>query len=513
MFDFKGLVGALFSRRDQEGVYDFKSATVMMQELPESDILQAQIEIVKALRQLNTNPKISLKERLKTVPYLDEKARTLQQYLVDVYQGKVMDEHIGPPHVLPTLLAFWSEMGDAYRITLKQAQQTSNKPLDKTLHLFILRGLIYFGQQAKWAWLRYMELDTKIWRNLNRLYLLAEQQGCAATPMQPYGDAEITEIRREYIQTQMLALANPEKMHQAQIDLVAQWLKRWASRIELEVQIKPNRQLFAINIAGSTPPKRLRRDMVGENWRYWTTEPLVQHIHEVFEQISVSDAAPAAHGLPEESTTPANLDLMQTLMSLWSRDSPAPVRKFERRSAKKSIHVVRGLDDVLQFLRGERLSHESAQRAAVDAGRWELENESAGGVGVVYQTSRDDKLHVGEILGLSGIGSHPFTIGMVRRITKTPDSLVHIGIETLTQTPVVVELTPLGSTRSFLGLYSPDATSNARGRFLVMPQAFFADNREFRLSAQGKTYRIRLSNPLEHTNTCALTRFAVLEKL
>ncbi|KAF0812187.1 hypothetical protein IGB42_03465 [Andreprevotia sp. IGB-42] len=512
MFDFKGLVGALFSKRDQEGVFDLKSATVMMQELPESDILQAQLEIVKALKQLNANPKISLKERMKTVPYLDEKARTLQQHLVDIYLGRVIVEHVGPPHVLPTLLAFWAEMGDAYRITLKQAQQTSNRPLDKSMHIFILRGLAYFGQQIKWAYLRYLELDPKVWRNLNRLYLLAEQQGCANTPLQAYPDSEITESRREYLQVLMLALANPERLQSSQIEVLSQWLKRWAGRIDLETQIRPNRQLFAINIAGSTPPKRLRRDMVGENWRYWTTEPLVQHMREVAEQLMQDEVDPAAHGLPEDSAAPANIDLIQGLIELWSRDTPAPIRKFERRTAKKAIHVVRGLDDVIQFLRGERTGSSTARSPAL-SGRWEVENESAGGVGVTYQSAGDDKLQAGEILGLSGIGNQPFATGIVRRINKTLDGLVHVGIEVLTQTAVIVELSPLGSDRSFFGLYSPDATANPRGRFLLLPQAFFADSREFRLSAQGKIYRIRLSTALEHTARATLTRFAVLEKL
>ena len=49
MFDIKGLVNSLFRPAAQEGVFDLKSATLFMDELPDSDILQAQIEIVKAL--------------------------------------------------------------------------------------------------------------------------------------------------------------------------------------------------------------------------------------------------------------------------------------------------------------------------------------------------------------------------------------------------------------------------------------------------------------------------------
>ena len=504
MFDFKSLINALLGKNKNEGVYDLKSATVMMKELPESDILQAQIEIIKALQQINTNPRTGIKERFKTIPYLDEKARSLQEHLVGIYQSKILDDGATPTQVLPTLLAFWNEMGDGYRLCIKQASQNASRGLEKELQLFTLRGLMYFSEQARWAYLRYMEMDSRTWRNLNRLYLFAEQKGFATQPLQPYPNAEITDIRREFMQLLMLALAIPEKLQPAQIELVTQWLKRWASRVDLESQIKPNRQLFAINIAGSTPPKRLRRDMVGENWRYWFTETLTLHIKETIEKLQQGED-PVDLGLPAESNQAANIDLMQHLINLWSRDTPAPVRKAERHISQKSIKVTRGLDDVIGHLRGD---------AATDTqSHWSIDNESTTGIGVNYQTSRDDQLQVGEIVGLDGVGMNPVSVGIVRRITKKRDGQVNVGIETISQTPIIVELTPLLGNRSFFGVYSPENTSINQNRFLVVPQAFFADNREFRLAAQGKSYRIRLSPAIEHTANASLANFAVLEKL
>ena len=504
MFDFKSLINALLGKNKNEGVYDLKSATVMMNELPESDILQAQIEIIKALQQINSNPRTNIKERFKTIPYLDEKARTLQNHLVAIYQGKLLDDDASPSQVLPSLLAFWNEMGDGYRLCIKQASASLPRGLEKELPLFTLRGLMYFAEQARWSYLRYLELDSRTWRNLNRLYLFAEQKGFATQPLQPYPNAEITDIRREFIQLLMLSLAVPEKLQSAQIELVTQWLKRWASRVDLEVQIKPNRQLFAINIAGSTPPKRLRRDMVGENWRYWFTETLTLHIKDTIEKLQ-QGIDPIELGLPAESAQVAHLDLMQHLINLWSRDTPTPVRKAERHISQKSIQVTRGLDDVIARLSGAANQTEAAS--------WTLDNESSTGVGINYQTSRDDQLQVGEIVGLDGIGRNAVSIGIVRRITKKRDGQVNAGIETISQTPIVVELTPLLGNRSFLGIYSPENAAIQQARFLVIPQAFFADNREFRLAAQGKSYRIRLTPVIEHTASASLANFAVLEKL
>ena len=506
MFDFKGLVSALFARRDHEGVYDLQSATQLMQVLPESDILQAQIEIVKALRQLNANPQITLKERLRTIPYLDDKARHLQRHLVDVCEGNILDETASPQQVLPTMLAFWQEMGDAYRVCVKHALQGKTRGLEKQLQVFTLRGISYYVAQARWCYLRYLDLESRTWRNLHRLFTYAEQGGFASEPLSAYEDSPFSDVRGEYLQAMMLAMAQPDKLQPAQISMVAQYLKRWSSLLEIETAIRPNHQLFGVNISGATPPKRLRRDMVGENWRYWSTEALVAKMRDAIVALE-NGTLPSSLGLRTDTGNEANIQLLGVMTNLWCRDVPAPMRKHERRAAQKPIHVVRGLEDIIQFLHGKR------PESGLAVARWDLENESDGGIGIGYKIANDDKLLVGEIVCMSGINNKPFTIGMIRRINRTREGEVHVGIETLSQSPVAVELTSLPDQRRVLALYCPDSISPAPGRFLIVPQHHADENREFRLSAQGKSYRIRLAQAAERGPRTAIAQFSVLEKI
>ncbi|WP_028454456.1 hypothetical protein [Chitinilyticum litopenaei] len=507
MFDFKGLISALFSRKEQEGVHDLKSATLLMQELPESDILNAQIEIVKALQQLNGNTQISLKERMRTVPYLDEKARGLQKHLVDIYYGRQIDTGATPQQVLPTLLAFWNDMGEAYRLCLKQASQTNARGLEEQLQRFSLRAMRYFGEHIKWAYLRYMEIDPRTWRRLNKLYQFAEQQGFAIAPQNAYSDTPGETIRHEYIRILMLALANPDKLQPEQIELISEWLGHWSHRIDLEDQIRPNRQLFAVNIAGTSPPKRLRRDMVGENWRYWYTEALITHLKDVSEQLQ--RGVPPEHlELPEASATAANQELLRSLIDLWSRDTPAPIRKTERQLTSKKVLVQRGF---AQVLRRYTEPDKTAPRGSLQ--QWEVVNESATGLGVRYQSLIDDQLLVGELIGISDAPETPPSIAIVRRINKRLDGQVLVGIETLTHTPILVELAELQGGGARKALYSPENTTAYQSRFLMVALEDFAEQREYRLAAQGKAYRIRLSPALERTTSCMLANFAVLEKL
>ncbi|GGP23371.1 hypothetical protein [Silvimonas iriomotensis] len=506
MFDFKGLVSALFINRAAEGVHDYKSATLMMAELPESDILQAQIEIVKALRQLNTNPDVSFKERSRAVPYLDEKARVLQRHLVNICEGSILDDKASPQQVLPTMLAFWREMGDAYRICIKQALQSNARGLEKTLHQFTLRAITYYGAHAKWCWLRYLDVETNAWRNLHKLYLYAEEGGYTDAPLAAWDGSPMTDVRGEYLQTLMLSLATPDKLQPRQIETVAHWLARWSGLVQIEKHIRPHHQLFAVNLAGSTPPKRLRRDMVGDNWRYWGTEALVRHMEEVRDELK-RGANPLALSLPADAGTPGNVALLQQMINLWSQDVPQPIRKQERRVAEKKISVVRGLDHIAAFLRGQR------PEDGLPLARWSVENESDGGMALVYRAVDDDKLQVGEVLCMAGFGNKPFTIGVVRRLNKTRDGQVHVGVEALTQTPVAVELTPLPGQRNITAIYAPDSLNPNHGRFIIVPEAYFAEEREFQLAAQGKAWRIKLTPAIELSSSAVLTRFNVLEKV
>ena len=521
MFDIAGLVRSLFGKKEApEGVNSLRSATKMLQELPESDMLMAQVEIIKALQQLNQNTKISLKERFRTIPYLDEKARDLQKHLVDVYHGKILDKGAPLPQVLLTITSFWSEMGNAYQQCLKQATQSQNGGTGQPLALYTLRGMSYYLEHAKWNYLRYLELDSRTWRHINRLYLFAEQQGFADTPQTPYPGATQTHIRREYLKILMLSLAHPEKIQPGQVELITQWLEHWIDRVELETIIRPHRQLFSINLAGSSGPKRLRRDMVGENWRYWFTETLTQHMREIHAQL-LDGTHPSALGLPDESRLPANLDLLQSLSNLWSRDTPAPTRKHERHSAQKSVQVIRGLESVIRYLQKhpQKTSAPSPAQAGTNAPldfqttQWNVENESTCGLGVHFQCTSDLKLRPGEVVGVRPESKEqPLSIGIVRRISNRKDGKVSAGIETIAHAPILVELASSEKEQA-RAIFSPENPNKNQSRFLLMPHKCFDENREYTLTAQSKTYRIRLSKAFEHAANATLANFTVLAKI
>lgn len=505
MFDFKGLVQSLFLPQEAvTEVRDLKSATRMLGELPQSDMLIAQAEIIKALQQLNRNAKVSIKERLRTIPYLDEKARNLQDYLVRVHQGEIIDDDAPPSQLLLTITAFWAEMGNAYQLCLKQAMQTPGKHGDDNLPLFILRAMRYYFEHTKWRFMRYRAIDQHTWRRIHRLYRWAEQQGCQTTLICPYPTEPASSIQGNYLKIMMLALSCPEKMPPKQIQLIAGLLDDWVQDIKLETVIQPQRQLFAINLAEAYPPKRLRRDMLGETWRYWDTRALLQRMQQHVSAMQNSNDKCA--GLTETALILQH-ERIQALAKLWSRETSPPTRKHERRASQRPVKLLHGLDCILHNLSGKAVTSATVSPGTVT-------DESATGLGIEIHGKHGETLHPCEIIGVLPQDSDgKLSIGLVRRLERQSDGELLAGVETLASTPLAVDLSCPEKNQQCRTLFLSSSASQQAGHYLFVPYTNLARDKDYILAAQGKAYRIRLADTVEHTSHAALTRFTVLEKV
>lgn len=536
MFDFKGLVNALLRRPNEDGVNDLKSATIWVQELPEGDIHQAQAEIIKTVASLNTNQKIQTRERIRTILYLDDKAQRLQESLCHNY---LHDSAFGR-HYLPTILSFWSEMASAYKTCLRNYAQKPVRGVAGDLPRVTARGIHYYAMLAKWAHIRYLPVDGRVWRNLHRFYLFAETEGFADSPIKLYSDSTYpTTCTQQYLHPMMLQLAAPESMLPPQIEQVDRWLDYWSDQLLLENQIRPHRQLFAINLEEPKPAKKLRRNMVDEKYRYWSTDALIERIEHTIEQIK-EGVLPARLGLGENFRTPAGLDLLESVANRWSREGASVTRKHERTAKQKTVHVIQGLTDTIEQLshplrlrsKRKRISSASGNTGfeiigptvpvSPDSGpelfesnllEWQIENESQYGIGAKFYSDFNIKLSIGELVGLRLDEQTRFAIGIVRRIQKNLDGQVHVGVETINQTPIMVKLYEEGDEQTaFDAIYLPEADQGVIPRCLLLDPNHYHPERNLLLKAQGKSFSIRLKNAIESNNDFARVRFGVLAK-
>ena len=546
MFDFKGFIGALLRPKLDNPVGNLKSATIWVQELPESDIHQAQAEIVKTLANLNENKRTSLKERFRVVMYLDEKARSLQRTLCREYLVNAENPEAAEKRFLPTILAFWEEMATAYQICIRQFADNPNNKLWPLVPHVTARAIHNYAMQAKWSYLRYMPVESTVWRNLHRLFLFSERESFDKNPLKLYPeDSEESSCLNEYMQAMMLHLASPHSLKLNQIEMLDGWLDSLSKSLSLEHEFRPHRQLYAVNLGDMKPGRKLRRNMLGEKYRYWGVGLLNVNIEKTIEQLKGGEV-PARLKLSEECRLPECLELIELVKNRWTGKDTT--RKHERKDSIKVVQVVQGFRNVMAQLKPRkgrktasspldgqtigqmvdyqispntiggtpRFQREDTELFTPTLDQWVMENESVSGCGATFNGNGGPHLKIGSLIGLKPDSNKHFMIGVIRRINKNPESKVYVGIQTLCQTPIPVEL-QLASTdpkraHKTDAIYLLENQDAQIPRSLLMSKDGFETGKRVLLKAQGKAYTIRLQQLLEHSEEYARASFDVLAK-
>lgn len=519
MFDFKGLINALLRKTSDDPVGDLKSATIWVQELPQNDIHQAQHEIVKALRSLNRNPDTSLKERIRVLSYLDDKASPLQETLCREYLATTDAPDSAALQLLPTILQFWEEMGTGYEQCIRIfARNPGSTKIREQLPLLTAKALHFHAMRAKWSYIRYLPVEAHIWRHLHRLYQFAEQEKIECVPVRLGAQQDDTSCASEYLQPMMLHLVNPASLCPAQIESIDLWLDSWAKSLVIEAGFRPHRQLYAVNLGDTKPARKLRRNMLGEKYRYWGIELMLVTIGKVIEQLKQGEL-PARLRLGEDFRLPAGLELIEEVVQRWSGKNTT--RKHERIQAEKSLLVTEDFANIVVSLQGgkqtgvkatyntqvdtsgdpQTIMQPSGEPELFDgtAQQWQVENESLSGFGVTFTRNTVEQLRIGTLVALRSTLGKGLSIGIVRRIHIEPPRKVHAGIQTLTQTPVLVELHPLPGEGGKIAtaIYLPELSKLQLGRSLLLSGAAYTQGKLVHLKAQGKNYTIRLQPAVE----------------
>lgn len=534
MFDFKGMISALLRKKDDNPVGDLKSATIWVQELPQHDIHQALKEIIKALGDLNKNEETALKERIRILLYLDEKARGLQNTLCRDYLGSINDAASEARQYLPSIQMFWEEMATGYQNCVRVYAKNPGGKIREQMPLVTAKAIHFQAMQAKWKHFHYLPVDSAIWRRLHRLYSFAEREKIERVPVALYAKQEETSCTSEYLQPMMLHLANPASLLPDQIEMIDFWLDAWAKSLVIESEFRPQRQIYAVNLSDTKPARKLRRNMLGDHYRYWGYELLQVHISKIVDQLKQGEV-PARLKLGEACRLPGCLELIEEVSLRWA--GKATTRKHERIQAEKTLLVTESFASIIKQLKSGKPtggaaatyrieSRRSSDMAAptitgepdlfkIGAQQWQVENESLSGYGVTFdRNGPGDQLRIGTLVSLKSPSGQGLCVGIVRRIQNTPPRTVNAGIQTLSQTPVLVELHPLAGEggKASLAIYLPELAKMNQGRSLLIPSQIYNAGRMMRLKAQGKDYTIRLQIAVEQHNDYVRAGFDVVAK-
>ncbi len=541
MFDLKGLIQNWFTRKGKNPAEDFRSATIWVQQLPQADRQEALEDIIHMLQDTQQGEN-HIRERAKALLYIDDKAHGIHAQLRREYLSTLDQPKAEEKLFLPTILAYQEDMADAFQNIIKGYVEEPDKKLAEMIPLITARALHYYAQQIQWSYLRYLPGETMVWRYLQRLYLFAEREGFALNAFKLHPDARLeTTCTAKFLQPQMLHLANPESLKPDQIALVAVWLENWTHSMLLEQDFRPQRQLFVVNLGDGKPARPLRRNMIGEKYRYLAVGTLLMSIDKTLEQLRHGEL-PARLKLGEECRLPGCADLIELVAQRWA--GKGGTRRHERRASKHPVEAALGLAEILRHIANHTDGKKAPPTGQVaqfkiqplmpdyastpsdttlfgapelfesNAAQWIVENESPDGCCASFEASGGKLPKIGSLIGLRQEDTKQYAIGVVKRINQSVNSRTSLGLQIISQSPILIQLDGMSASgRGIKGVYLPEAAANQAPRTLLIASRYYQQNKIVALRAQGKAYSIRLRQPLEHNNDFTRSTFDVLAKL
>ncbi|MDF0605277.1 PilZ domain-containing protein [Neisseriaceae bacterium TC5R-5] len=506
MFDFKSLVSSLIGKNTPaSGVA--QSATLLVRDLPQAEYFTALVEIIKAVSKINADTEISLKERIKTLIYVDDKAYSIHQQLCQDY----LQAKTGSKGYLPTILAYWHEMSTACQICLHLHKGTSNPTQENDLQLITIRGLHHQMRLIVWNSLRYLKPEGSSWQHGFRFYSQAEDGGFARTPIQLYtGSQQEFTCEQLLIQAGMLFLSQTDNMLHREIIAVDQLLMFLSQGTPLEKQAPLEEPIFVYNLSMPEPPQAMLRGMASKWHRYWSVSKISSRLADLMFDLDKripSTLTAMNTGLNHQEWAL----LCEKLAIRWSTDGGKSLRKSERALQTSVARVNIGFERVAFQVKVQNIGN--TENDGEKPGDWRINDISSTGMGLTFLGKAVEQLAIGRIV-LIKTESHPLLLGIIKRILRQ-NTDTKVGIEILGQNPVGVSLLDPEhpETAAATAIYITQPNSRKGQRWFLMPKELTVPNKKLILTAQGKSYQIQLKAPQHEYEDCSNSNFDTLAKI
>lgn len=562
MFDF-------FSFRHKapgDPLATLKSVTAWMNELPLGDIYAAHEKVVAALIEFNEKHEPFTKDRLEVLMHLDENAREMQHALCQQYLRNPRMSKIIESRLWNAVHAYYWEMTRGYHaFIMDYVAHPTTSNIRQHIPLITARAIHDFARVFKWRSFRYEKVEDRLWKRLHNLYRFAEFERFEHEMLEPYAGAEAsTSCADEYVHALMLETINTGAFYPKQIELLDLWLVKWARLMRLEKELDDERHVYLVNLQEGQGAKRIRKAEGEENSRYWGTGELIAHIEETRAKL-LNGELPARLGLSEDCRLPGCLDFLEDIARMWAPKAQRVQRKHERLRVKKMIEVVYGLNEICAGVKQDNLdtAQEKTSENAVELSyeemldvrlygfvtqrtqtkldnvkesktsapppvheRWVMENESEKGYGATLDEVANDWIRLGKLVALKPEHGSHWRIGVIRRMNKLATSQHFVGIEILSDTPVMVMLKPRqGKANSgylINGIDAVDVVLPIAGLFLhgegedvgqsslIIDSAEYSMGRLLDLSTNAKTHAVQLKDVVERGDDWLRCGFEVI---
>lgn len=369
------------------------------------------------------------------------------------------------------------EIAYGYKHVIR-AGLAERKPYESEVFLFALeRAIRYLGEVLLRSYQMYMPAPAGLWKEIHSFYRYAEQHGKERHVFAVDGVEEGATVVGSYLQALMLGLCGPYQLPQNECHQVNAFLARWASKATISpvtLGVDPVGH-FLIDLETDHPAAPYPRDVplhAAPALRALNAVELARVVHDFSKQLQ-QGAAPSTLGLGFDCIGTSCGDTLKRMLRFWGM---AGQRQFARRRSLQPLSLCVGLNAIHFFSSGQRpfmppqapavaidqaallpdraaLEAEVLEERSVSAplpelfrvdSRWQVRDESAGGLSLVRSGDVGAPIRVGDVLGIQNAAHQPWRIGVVRWVKSADPKHVEMGVEMLAPLALPVAVRPAG---------------------------------------------------------------------
>jgi hypothetical protein len=391
---------------------------------------------------------------------------------------------------------------------------------DESSELVVQRAIDSLAQVLATCYETYVPAPVGVWSEIHRLYRHAARQHLLDKSV-PDGSAT-SSAALAYKRALLLAVADPYHLMQGEVIRVLDYAGRFAHLAELRGDADDVGQsgLFLVKLDGDVPPKPLSKSLREIDWE---THALLQ-TSALATQLSQQQGgleagiAPADLLLPDAARDQAYRNLMKRLLKHWGVSAK---RHFNRKQHSAGVDLCVGIRAIHYFLLGEQVygaaaavpapqgngeldfsTASSGKNAPFSSSRWNIVNESAGGMALLQASSIPSQIRSGEIIGLRSEGAFQWNIAVVRWVKNDSSNRIELGIQMVAPYATAVAVKPAagGVASSFqAALLLPDIPLLKQSPRLLAPRGSLQAQRGFMVECDGKVSSYKATELVEST--------------
>ena len=514
MFDFMALFRNKAYQIPMSSLASIPRATT---ELALGQEYQAHRMMVNSLSLFNTSSEPPTLERLKTLIRLDDSSQAFQQNLCNQYLKNLGVLKHTQEKLWQAVFSYYWQLAHGYQIFVKHyIADPNSSEITELVPLVTTRAMHYFAMESKWRYFRQEAVHPNMWKRLHKLYRLSESRRFAKSNILLNSLVGPSQCATEYARALLLEALHPLTLTPQQLELADRLISSWGKHIHIDKNFNKSKHEWYVELDSASGLLPAHPHNIGDKHRYLNINALLHQI-QIFLNELHKGRLPANLKVGEAYEQPAYNELLHHMALRWTTGR---ARHLPRISRNAAVEVSCGVYAIGKSLLGEEDFQVQGRKdgwllSAIPLYEGEqFVNTQRHAGGITLEIVENDKITVGQLVAIKQPAKNDrWSIGVIRRISKTTPQRLAVGVETLSLTPKLVKLINTSGAQiasDSTAVFLPRLDGIGIASSLILPISEFVTQRLLDLDDAKGIYRIRLAGVLEQSEDWVRVKFDIL---